>query len=418
MTSNTPPREIATASPQEPTTAAPHQVATPTPGLSTRQRVRGIDVLRGLAVILVMLNHIHLRFEINDYDVDGLLPGPLSTVLFWSGHEAVVIFFVISGFLITSLSLRRWGSLEKIELSRFYRLRGARILPCLLLLLTVLSVLHAAGAADFTIEPERASLGRALLAALTFHFNWLEGQRGYLPGNWDVLWSLSVEETFYVVFPLMCLLLRNERWLMICIAVLIGIGPFDRMANAGRSPWDEYAYLSGMDGIAFGCIAAWITARVQLSRPVLRGAMALGIVATISIMVFRQQVSDLGLKRVGLDLTILEMGTALLLMALARGVGDATLSRGTALLRLAGRCSYEIYLTHMFVVFGAMHAFRHLFGAQASSPAIYAITYTIMLALSILLGYIVERLVSNPLNEALRGNYAGRATGLPESGAA
>ena len=333
-------------------------------------------------------------------------------------YYSVITFFVISGFLITSLSLHRWGSLERIPLRRFYRLRGARILPCLLLLLAVLSVLHVAGASDFIIKPEQTSLDRALAAALSFHLNWLEGQRGYLPANWDVLWSLSVEETFYVLFPLMCLILRDERWIMICIGALIAIGPFDRMANTGRSPWDEYAYLSCTDGIAFGCIAAWATARVRLSRPVLRGAMALGVVAATAIVVFRKQAADLGVMRAGLDITILEVGIALILMAVARGVGDATLSRGTALLQLVGRCSYEIYLTHMFVVLGLMHPFRHLFGATPTASSAYPVTYVIMLVLSVLLGYAVERFFSDPLNKALRGNYAGRVARLPESDAA
>jgi peptidoglycan/LPS O-acetylase OafA/YrhL len=392
-------------------------MTTTAPAPPRGHRIRGIDVLRGVAVLLVVLHHIHLRFQINDYDVEGLLPGPLGTVLFRSGYYSVIAFFVISGFLITSLSLQRWGSLDRIPLSRFYRLRGARILPCLLLLLAALSVLHLAGASDFIIKPERASLGRALAAALSFHLNWLEGQRGYLPANWDVLWSLSVEETFYVLFPLICLIVRDERWIMICIGALIAIGPFDRMANTGHSPWDEYAYFSCMDGIAFGCIAAWTTARMRLSRPVLRSAMALGVLAAIAIVVFRKQAADLGVMRAGLDITILEMGIALILMAVARGVGNATLSRGTALLQLAGRCSYEIYLTHMFVVLGLMHPFRRLFGAvPASSPA-YPVTYAVMLVLSILLGYAVERFFTDPLNKALRDNYAGRVARLPESDA-
>jgi peptidoglycan/LPS O-acetylase OafA/YrhL len=105
-------------------------------------------------------------------------------------------------------------------------------------------------------------------------------------------------------------------------------------------------------------------------------------------------------------------------MALARGVADATLSRGTALLRLAGRCSYEIYLTHMFVVFGLIHLFRHLFGAAPAASWAYPVTYAIMLALSILLGYAVERLFSNPVNEALRDDRARRAARLPESSSA
>jgi hypothetical protein len=60
-------------------------------------------------------------------------------------------------------------------------LRLARIAPCLLLLLVLLSILHVAGIGGFTIDPQRTTLGCALVAALTLHVNWLEGHRGYLP---------------------------------------------------------------------------------------------------------------------------------------------------------------------------------------------------------------------------------------------
>jgi peptidoglycan/LPS O-acetylase OafA/YrhL len=170
-----------------------------------RHRSAGIDLLRGICVLLVTLHHIHLRFKINRADVLALVPEPVGRVLFWSGYFAVITFFVISGFLITSLSLRRWTSLDRICLPEFYWLRFARIAPCLLSLVALLSVLHLAQVKGFVISAGQVSLGRAVLAALTFHVNWLEGHHGYLPGAWDVLWSLSVEEVFYLLFPVMCI---------------------------------------------------------------------------------------------------------------------------------------------------------------------------------------------------------------------
>jgi peptidoglycan/LPS O-acetylase OafA/YrhL len=365
-------------------------------------RLPGVDVLRGLAVILVVLDHIHLRFRINDFNVEELLPELPQKILFRTGYYAVIIFLVISGFLITSLSLRRWGSLDRISLPHFYWLRAARILPCLLLLLTVLSVLHLAGASDFLINPERASLGRALVAALTFHLNWLEGRHGYLPGNWDVLWSLSVEETFYVLFPLMGLALRRESGVLIGMLALIVIGPFYRVAVQGQDPWEQYAYLSCMDGIAFGCIAAWVAARLPLNPALLRAGLMLGTIAVALVILFRQTTLNLGLMDNGLNVTILEAGVALILLALAHGFGNDTLSKGTALLRLAGRCSYEIYLTHMFVILGLMHPFRAFFDITTSNRTIYFTAYAAMLAGSVLLGYVVARWFSEPLNQSLR----------------
>jgi peptidoglycan/LPS O-acetylase OafA/YrhL len=92
-------------------------------------------------------------------------------------------------------------------------MRSARTVPCLAGLLLLLSILDRLSVPRFTINMQHTSLGRALLVALTFHVNWLEARTGYLPSAWDVLWSLSVEEVFYVFFPLLCALLRKPALL-------------------------------------------------------------------------------------------------------------------------------------------------------------------------------------------------------------
>jgi peptidoglycan/LPS O-acetylase OafA/YrhL len=374
------------------------------------QRSDGIDALRGLCVVLVTLHHIHLRFKFNRYDMGALLPEPVARVLFWSGYFAVITFFVISGFLITRLSLRRWASLDRISWRQFYWLRFARIAPCLLLLVLLLSVLHLAQANGFVIRPDRASLGRAVLAALTFHVNWLEGHHGYLPGGWDVLWSLSVEEVFYLAFPALCLGLRSVRGLLVPLLGLIAIGPFYRAALAGQTPWEEYAYLSCMDGIAFGCLAALFTARRRLSRRALRSMLALGSAAVALIVVFRGSVASRELHRLGLGLTVLELGVALILIALAQGIGSTLLARGTGSLRSVGRWSYEIYLTHMLVILALVPSI------VASKPPVpwIVVGYAALLVASIALGWLVHRVYSEPLNRALRARHPGSFDELAE----
>jgi peptidoglycan/LPS O-acetylase OafA/YrhL len=365
-------------------------------------RLPGIDVLRGVAAILVVLHHIHIRFRFHGYEMPPYLPEGVSTLMFWTGYYAVVCFFVISGFLITRLSLRRWSSPQQLSPAAFYGLRAARILPCLLLVLAMSSLLHLLGVDSFVIRPERASLGRALFAALGFHVNWYEGRHGYLPGNWDVMWSLSVEETFYLLFPLACLALRSRAAMLLGLLPLIVIAPFNRVWLGDIEPWDEYSYLSCMDGIAMGCIAGWLSERRSLDRFRARLAMGAGVTAVLLIVVFRKTTVALGLVATGTHITVLEFGMALLLLAMASGVGNTLFARGTSLLRAVGRCSYEIYLTHMFIVLGFFIAFRAFFGKHVLHPAFYPACYALVLILSMLLGYAVSRWFSEPVNRGLR----------------
>jgi len=154
------------------------------------------------------MNHVNMRLRLAKIPYTSGLPEQLVSSLVWNGQFGVQMFFAVSGFLITSTALRRWGSLSRVGIRDFYILRFARIAPLLGLLLGVLSILDLAQWKDFVVSSKTGGLGRALVAALTFHVNVLEARRGYLPANWDILWSLSVEEIFYLFFPLLCRLLR------------------------------------------------------------------------------------------------------------------------------------------------------------------------------------------------------------------
>lgn len=363
-------------------------------------RLDGVDVLRGASVLQVTLHHIHLRFLLNGYDVDHALPGVVNQVLYWSGYYAVIVFFVISGFLITRLSIARWGQLGHIHAGRFYLMRAARILPCLLVLLLVISTLHLMGASEFTIRPQSASLGQALWAALTFRVNWLEGHHDYLPGCWDILWSLSVEETFYLAFPLVCLLMRREWALLLPLGCLLVLGPVNRAAYIEQDPWGHYAYLSCMDGIAFGCLAALACARLPLPTKALRVSLIAGGLVVAAVVLFCNEDSAQGIARHGLNVTLLESGVALILVALGSGVGNRWLSRGTGWLRILGRASYEIYLVHMLVVLGLIGVFK-----QMHLPSTLIVGWSIgMLLLSFAAGYGVYRWFSEPVNARLRAH--------------
>ena len=233
---------------------------------ATSARLDGVDTLRGLSILAVILLHIRLAMHFAGTEIGASLPRWLAYLLFNNGGNGVTVFFAVSGFLITLTSVRRFGSLGLMRPGVFYRIRFARIAPPLLLLLLVLSILHIARVPHFRIRPGVASLPRALLAALTFHLNWLEAARGYLPANWDVLWSLSVEEMFYLLFPSVCVAWMRQRWggwaFVATLLAFVAMAPFAKTVWTTNPIWQEKSYLGGMGSIALGCLSALLTAKL------------------------------------------------------------------------------------------------------------------------------------------------------------
>ena len=129
------------------------------------ERLDGVDVLRGLAIFLVLMNHVNMRLVSADVPYANGIPEQIVSSLVWNGQRGVQIFFAVSGFLITSTTLRRWGMLKAVNVRAFYQMRFARIAP-LLLLLTVLSALHFAQVTHFIVPAKTGGLGRALAAVL------------------------------------------------------------------------------------------------------------------------------------------------------------------------------------------------------------------------------------------------------------
>ena len=123
------------------------------------KRLDGVDVLRGLAILFVLLNHVNMRLVIAEIPYAVGFSRPLVSFLVWNGQFGVQIFFAVSGFLITSTALRRWGQLSNVSLRDFYLLRIARIVPLLLALLLILIGLHFAGVRSFVVTQEMGGLG-------------------------------------------------------------------------------------------------------------------------------------------------------------------------------------------------------------------------------------------------------------------
>jgi len=380
---------------------------------ATDARNRGIDLLRGVSILLVILNHVGIRIPLTKTALAEFLPKRFLQDLNYNGYEAVFVFFVISGFLITRRSLERWGTLGEIFLREFYVRRGARILPCLFALVGVLAILHLLALPNFVIARPNQSLPGAIFSALGLYLNWYEGTTGYLPGSWDILWSLSIEEVFYLAFPLLCLLCGGTRWFVAVLAVLALSMPFTHAAAQGNEIWQEKAYLPGMGAIAVGILAA-LFAR-HLPRPSQRTALALRIGGALGIcaILFAGRLIWHWL----LDAYLLVLtGSA---AALVLGMHWSTTSPrrripGLDWLRSCGRLSYEIYLTHMFCVF-AVVAVARWSGIGAAWGWLW---YPLAIFASWLLGWMVARGFSQPCERGLRRRYSMRTPNVTHAVAA
>ncbi|MBA3780645.1 MAG: acyltransferase [Nocardioides sp.] len=142
----------------------------------TTTRIAGLDVLRGVAIGLVMLRHA--------------FPAPFAG----AGVVGVVMFFALSGYLITGLLIGELGRTGRVDLRRFYVRRARRLVPALVVLVAGVVVVTLA------LDPlgDRAELGKTVLVALTWTGNL---PFGYASDATFHLWTLATEEQFYLFWP-------------------------------------------------------------------------------------------------------------------------------------------------------------------------------------------------------------------------
>ena len=212
---------------------------------SAHGRIEALDGLRGLAVTAVIVNHLR----------PNALPG---------GWLGVDVFFVLSGFLITSLLLAEHRATGRVDLRHFYSRRARRLLPALFLLLVVLAIVAR-------IAPDAAGfqgLRGDGLSALGYVANWhfvLAGTSyfgAFAPSPLRHLWSLSVEEQFYLLWPLALVVVLRRHGARAVGIVAFGLALASAVAMAlayGNGAHISRAYF-GTDthahGVLLGCVLA------------------------------------------------------------------------------------------------------------------------------------------------------------------
>ncbi len=362
--------------------------------MSVGVRNNGVDLLRSAAILLVLLHHFNIAYDLPHSALGQALSPWLVRAVCRNGNYGVTMFFAVSGFLITSNALRRWGSLDRVRVGTFYGLRFARIGPCLLLLLALVDTLGLTGLPIFANQPEfgpPVSVLQGNLAALSFRMNVLMARSGWFNYCLCVLWSLSVEEVFYLAFPVLCRVLRRPTLLTGFWLLMIAIGPVWRAAHRGDEAGFLYAYLACFDGIAIGCCTALLSRRLSLSPRVSRWLLA--AIPAMAALYLVRSIRDTGVWGV----TAMGLGTAALLLASTAGTRSRP-GRVGAGLGWLGRHSYELYLFHLPV----LAAMRVVLPPEHAAPGIKPAWLLAFLLLSGAVAGLIARLFAEPANRMLR----------------
>jgi peptidoglycan/LPS O-acetylase OafA/YrhL len=176
--------------------------------MTLQNKIPGFDSLRGLAIISVLLTHLHVFKYLK---MKGILAAGMVPLV--HGRTDVQIFFVLSGFLITLLLIREFDQSQGISLKKFYLRRILRIVPVYTLFLLLVTLLYVGRAYTYRMS------SFSLLFAYTYLYNFIP--KSMYSGLIGHTWSLAVEEHFYLLWPVIFLFFRNRRGFLMAGMVVV-----------------------------------------------------------------------------------------------------------------------------------------------------------------------------------------------------
>jgi peptidoglycan/LPS O-acetylase OafA/YrhL len=295
-----------------------------------------LDGLRGLAVLGVIAVHVNL--------LEG-------------GGIGVDVFFVLSGFLITSLLLEEWDRTGSVDFRSFYIRRALRLLPALLVVLATVALLVVLAQVT-TLR----GFGQPELNGIVTSFFYVTNYAralGLDVGALHHTWSLAIEEQFYILWPplLVFLLRRRLNRLQIAgglVAVMLVIAAWRALSwKLVGFDWAFHTLDAHADGLAAGCVVACVATAGLLPAggAMLRLLQLSAMAGAAFLLLATATLSNLETPLYAGGYTIVVTSSALIVAALmATQGGFAHGVLGGRPLVLLGRISYGVYLWHYLVV--------------------------------------------------------------------
>jgi peptidoglycan/LPS O-acetylase OafA/YrhL len=359
--------------------------------MAPNRRNHAIDALRGFSILIVMM--LHGVAPIPEF----IRSTPWAVKPIANGGYGVSIFFVISGFLISSNVIRRYNALHSVQIDQFYAMRIGRILPCVLLFIALYWILFTEHTDKFVPSPP-SLFYEGVTSLFQLQYGTFYLAKGNVPGMYafSPLWSLSIEETFYVFFPVVCFLLRTDKMIVCLACAFAALGPFMRPQFA-----DTLLFWGAVDLLSIGCIAAKIASVVRDRPTYQRLAVPLILLGIIGIgaCLFLTAIRDDSQWA----LSVIGPSTAAILVGVSFDTVSNNSGRLSAMLLLPlsflGRMSLQLYIFHVMA--------RELF---APRPGQY-----IVLGSLIVSAWALERWLLEPANRWIRTVYQDGSETVPVS---
>jgi len=339
-----------------------------------------LDVLRGLAVLAVVFYH-GFFYLVPAFPWHNRLAASLFhlTSFGWTG---VNLFFTLSGFLITGNLID--SQAKPNFYSRFYIRRALRILPAYFLVLLILGL-------------TRISSPKYLWVCVIFLANWPTLLLHSQFTSYRVLWSLAVEEQFYLVWPWLYRRLQSKGLFALCIAMIL-LCPVLRGVAVTLTDRDIFSktFLIG-DNLAVGAAIAILCRSPQLSLKGLlwTGVAAIGVSGSaMLILIGTGHTLRSGVLGASVGYSMLEWFTAGMLILTLYAYRTKPLQAGLGIFVFFGEISYGLYLIHILCGVLYDRAFGHAYLTNAS---LLLLRFVAVTGIAILLATLSKRYFENPV---------------------
>jgi len=337
-------------------------------------QIKGLNSLRFFAAFLVLAGHARLDL------LKMSIPQPDWQCLRF-GAYAVEFFFVLSGFLLTHLAIREYSISRSIQIKGFFLRRILRIWPLYYLCLAIGFILIAGIGPSLYTHASWPEIGGLLPYFIFMAPNMAIALQPLKMGAVYALWSIGVEEQFYLFFPFLMLLLlrsmsplRNLAWLALAYTIAyLFIFP---LASPGHEIMFRLLLTLKFHFMLFGCLAAmaWHRKPEWLDRLLPRGAITGWILFAMTVfLVFIGPPQDLTWQTISCGL----LYTGLILQFRHSTAHDLF---SNSWLDHLGRISYGIYMFHPYVSYGLRYSAQRLSACQslfAAAPVSYYVALAI-----------------------------------------